>query len=78
MRDIPVGCPFPNITCQNEQAITGLVMDSERFKKAIGKLDKVRKGEVDVRKMPEEQVEAFLEEFHLLDPRKFAPEQVVL
>ena len=53
-------------------------MDSERFKKAIGKLDKVRKGEVDVRKMPEEQVEVFLEESHLLDPRKFAPEQVVL
>jgi ureidoacrylate peracid hydrolase len=56
----------------------GLVMDSERFKIAIGKLDKVRKGEIDVRKMPEEQVEAFLEEFNLLDPRKFAPEQVTL
>jgi hypothetical protein len=53
-------------------------MDSGRFKSAIGKLDKIRKGEVDVRKMPEEQVEAFLEEFNLLDPRKFAPEQVVL
>jgi ureidoacrylate peracid hydrolase len=56
----------------------GLVMDSERFKKAIGKLDKVRKGEIDVRKMPEEQVEAFLEEMNLLDPRKFAAEQVTL
>ena len=28
--------------------------------------------------MPEEQVEAFLEEFNLLDPRKFAPEETVL
>ena len=53
-------------------------MDTECFKRAIGKLDKVRKGEIDVRKMPEEQVEAFLEEFNLLDPRKFAPEQVTL
>ena len=56
----------------------GLVMDTERFKKAIGKLDKIRKGEIDVRTMPEEQVEAFLEEFNLLDPRKFAPEETVL
>jgi ureidoacrylate peracid hydrolase len=56
----------------------GLVMDTERFKKAIGKLDKIRKGEVDVRNMPEEEVEAFLEEFDLLDPRKFVPEQVTL
>ena len=56
----------------------GLVMDSGSYKSAIGKLDKIRKGEIDVRKMPEEQVEAFLEEFNLLDPRKFAPEQVVL
>ena len=48
----------------------GLVMDTERFKEAIGKLDKIRKGEIDLRKMPEEEVEAFLEEFKLLDPRK--------
>jgi ureidoacrylate peracid hydrolase len=41
----------------------GLVMDSERFKKAIGKLDKIRKGEIDVRKMPEEIVEAFFAEY---------------
>jgi hypothetical protein len=47
-------------------------MDCGRFKCAIGKLDKMRKGEIDLRKMPEE-VEAFLEEFKLLDPRKFAP-----
>ena len=56
----------------------GLVMDTERFKKAIGTLDKVRKGEIDVRTMPEEQQEAFLNEFNLLDPRKFAPEETVL
>jgi ureidoacrylate peracid hydrolase len=56
----------------------GLVMDTERFKKAIGKLDMVRKGQIDVRTMPEEQTEAFLEEFNLLDPRKFAPEETVL
>jgi ureidoacrylate peracid hydrolase len=56
----------------------GLVMDSERFKKAIGKLNKVRKGEIDVRKMPEEQVEAFLGEFNLIDPRKFPTELATL
>jgi hypothetical protein len=28
--------------------------------------------------MPEEQVEAFLNEFNLLDFRKFAPEETVL
>jgi ureidoacrylate peracid hydrolase len=56
----------------------GLVMDTERFKKAIGKLDMVRKGQIDVRTMPEEQTEAFLKEFNLLDPRKFAPEETVL
>jgi ureidoacrylate peracid hydrolase len=50
----------------------GLVMDIERFKKAINNLDKVRKGEVDVRNMSEESVNAFLEEFNLLDPRTFA------
>jgi hypothetical protein len=38
----------------------------------------VRKGEIDVRNMPEGQVEAFLDEFNLLDPRKFAPEQTTL
>jgi ureidoacrylate peracid hydrolase len=50
----------------------GLVMDIERFKKAINNLDKVRKGEVDLRNMSEESVNAFLEEFNLLDPRTFA------
>ena len=56
----------------------GLVMDTERFKRAIGKLDKVLKGEIDVRKMPEKEVEAFLEEFNLLDPRKFPTEEATL
>jgi ureidoacrylate peracid hydrolase len=50
----------------------GLVMDIERFKKAINNLDKVRKGEVDLRKVSDETLNAFLEEFNLLDPRTFA------
>src|SRR5438093_138210 len=56
----------------------GIVMDTERFKTAIGKLHKIRKGEIDVRTMPQEQVEAFLEEMNLLDPSKFAAEETVL
>jgi ureidoacrylate peracid hydrolase len=50
----------------------GLVMSIERFKKAINNLDKVRKGEVDLRKVSDETLDAFLEEFNLLDPRTFA------
>ena len=50
----------------------GLVMSIERFKKAMDTLDKIRKGELDVRTMPEERLNAFLEEFDLLDPRTFA------
>jgi ureidoacrylate peracid hydrolase len=50
----------------------GLVMNAERFKKAINDLDKVRKGEVDLRRIPEEALNAFFEEFNLLDPRTFA------
>jgi ureidoacrylate peracid hydrolase len=50
----------------------GLVMSIERFKKAINNLDKVRKGEVDLRKVSDETLNAFLEEFNLLDPRTFA------
>jgi ureidoacrylate peracid hydrolase len=56
----------------------GIVMDTERFKRAIGKLDMVRKGQMDVRTMPEEQAEAFLDEFGILDPRKITLEQSVL
>ena len=50
----------------------GLVMDVDRFKKAINNLDKIRKGEVDLRNISEETLYAFLEEFNLLDPRTFA------
>jgi ureidoacrylate peracid hydrolase len=50
----------------------GLVMSIERFKKAIDTLDKIRKGELDLRSIPEERLDAFLQEFNLLDPRAFA------
>ncbi len=50
----------------------GLVMNVERFKKAINNLDKVRKGEVDLPHVSHEALNAFLEEFDLLDPRTFA------
>src|ERR687898_2393382 len=50
----------------------GLVMSVERFKKAIDTLDKIRKGELDLRNVPEERLDAFLSEFNLLDPRTFA------
>jgi ureidoacrylate peracid hydrolase len=56
----------------------GLVMSVERFKKAMNTLDQVRKGELDLRSFPEERMNAFLEEFDLLDPRKFPVEQVNL
>ena len=56
----------------------GLVMDIEKFKDAIGKLDKIRKGEAKAFLQSEKEVEAFLEEFNLLDPRKFAAEQNIL
>ena len=50
----------------------GLVMSIERFKKAINTLDKVRKGEIDLSHVSEERLDAFLEEFNLLDPRTSA------
>jgi ureidoacrylate peracid hydrolase len=50
----------------------GMVMNIERFKKIINELDKVRKGELDLRSLSEETLKAFLEEFNLLDPRSFA------
>ena len=49
----------------------GLVMDTERFKKAINNLDKIRKGEVDIKHISEEHLDAVLKEFNLLDPREF-------
>jgi len=50
----------------------GIVMDSERFKKMILNLSRVRKGEVDFRTMPE-ALKAFVDEFNLLDPSTFIP-----
>ena len=49
----------------------GMVMDIDRFKKAINNLDKIRKGEVDLHNIPEGALDGFLEEFNLLDPRTF-------
>ena len=49
----------------------GLVMSLERFKKAMGTLDKIRKGEIDLNNTPEEILNAFFEEFNLLDTKEF-------
>jgi ureidoacrylate peracid hydrolase len=56
----------------------GLVMDAEKFKETVERLDKVRKGEAKAFFDSQEKVEAFLEEFNLLDPRKFPTEQINL
>jgi ureidoacrylate peracid hydrolase len=56
----------------------GLVMNTEKFKEVIGKLDKMRKGEAKAFMDSQEEAEAFLEEFNLLDPRKFPAEQINL
>ena len=53
-------------------------MNTEKFKEMIGKLDRMRKGEAKAFIESEEQAEAFLEEFNLLDPRKFPAEQINL
>jgi hypothetical protein len=47
-------------------------MDTKRFRKAIGTLDKIRKGEIDLGNTQEGAIEAILEEFNLLDSRIFA------
>ena len=47
----------------------GLVMNTERFKKGINNLDKVRKSKVDLNEL---SWNSFLAEFNLLDPREFA------
>ena len=47
----------------------GLVMSTERFKKGINNLDKVRKSKVDLHEL---SWNSFLSEFNLLDPREFA------
>ena len=52
----------------------GLVMDSERFRKAMDVLDKVRKGQIDLKNTQEDAIKGFLEEFNLLDPRTFTLE----
>ena len=49
-----------------------LVMDTERFKRAMNNLDKLRKGEIDIRNTSEE-FNAFVKEFNLLDPRTLVP-----
>lgn len=50
----------------------GLVMNSERFKTAINRLDQVRKGEIDLDHLSKKALDDFLKEFNLLDPRTFA------
>ena len=56
----------------------GIVMDTEKFKEAITKLDKMRKGEAKSFLDSQEEERAWLEEFNLLDPRVFPSEQVNL
>ena len=56
----------------------GVVMDSEKFKDTILKLDKMRKGEAKTFLDSPEEAKAWLEEFNLLDPREFPSEQVNL
>lgn len=50
----------------------GLVMNIERFKKAMNDLDRARKQEVNLSTISEDALNSFLEEFNLLDPRTFA------
>ena len=54
----------------------GLVMDIERFKRAVENMDKMRKGEIDFSKEPE-RIKTFVEEFNLLDPSTYADVVVV-
>jgi ureidoacrylate peracid hydrolase len=50
----------------------GLVMNIERFKRAIHNLDRVRKGQVEFHNVSEETLKNILDEFNILDPRTFA------
>jgi ureidoacrylate peracid hydrolase len=59
-------------TLQRVRDYYGLVMSIDRFKKMINNMDKIRKGELDLRNIPEGRLERILEEFNLLDPRTFA------
>ena len=56
----------------------GIVMDTEKFKETITRLDKMRKGEAKSFLDSPEEARAWLEEFNLLDPRVFPSEQVNL
>ena len=56
----------------------GIVMDTLKFKEAVLKLDKIRKGEAKAVLDSEEEARAFLKEFNLLDWREFPAEQVNL
>jgi len=56
----------------------GIVMDSVQFKEAVLKLDKIRKGEAKAFLDSQEEASVFLEEFNLLDWRKFPAEQINL
>jgi hypothetical protein len=56
----------------------GIVMDSEKFKDVIRRLDKIRKGEAKAFADSEEEAKGFMEEWNLLDPREFPSEQVNL
>jgi ureidoacrylate peracid hydrolase len=58
-------------TLQRVRDYYGLVIGIDRFKKMINNMDKIRKGEVDLRNIPEGTLERILEEFNLLDPRTF-------
>jgi len=51
----------------------GIVMDIERFKRAVDNMDKLRKGEVDIQNASGD-FKAFVEEFNLLDPSTFGPD----
>ena len=56
----------------------GIVMDTVKFKEAVLKLDKIRKGEAKAFLDSQEEANVFLEEFNLLDWRKFPAEQINL
>lgn len=56
----------------------GLVMNTEKFKEVVGKLDNMRKGEAKAFWESQEEAKTWLEELNLLDPREFPSEQVNL
>jgi ureidoacrylate peracid hydrolase len=56
----------------------GLVMNTEKFKEVISRLDMMRKGKAKAFIESEEEAKAFMDEWNLLDPRQFPSEQVNL